>query len=54
MLYAINSKYFSAGLIVDNGVVSDAAPIIKWMRGKSMDYVIEYCGKKGWKIEVVS
>jgi hypothetical protein len=35
-----------------DGVVKDAAPIIKWMIGKHIRFIENYCEKKQWKINI--
>lgn len=47
-LYRIYTNYFCAGLIVQNNIVTKAAPILKWTIGKKFsnirfkhDYIIE-------------
>ena len=47
----ITAPYFSAGVLVRNSVVYKAAPIVKYMVGWSVERVMEYCQKKGWKVE---
>lgn len=53
MLAAIDAPHFYAGVVLDDDVVTIAAPIVKYMRGWSRDKVREYCRAKGWKISVV-
>lgn len=40
---------FTSAVIIDNGKVSKAAPIVKYMKGWTWDTVILYCEEKGWK-----
>ena len=49
VLLQIDSKYFCAGLVLSEGVVIQCAPIIKYMRGWSVERVEQYCDKKGWE-----
>ena len=49
MLVQIDAPHFCAGLVVENGVVVDAAPILFWAVGKQEDVVRKYVYKKGWK-----
>jgi hypothetical protein len=50
----ITTPYFCAGGVVCNGVVIDAAPIIKWMIGKTIADLHRYCErKKGYRLEVL-
>jgi hypothetical protein len=54
-LAQINGDKFTAGIVLHDDVVIDAAPVIgymkrqKWTRGR----VREYCRKNGWKVSVV-
>lgn len=49
-LYQITSRYFCAGIEVAGGRVVKAAPIVKYMIGRSMEWVRAYCFKKGFTI----
>lgn len=51
MTAQIKSSYFTAGLIIQNGFVTHAAPIIKYMRGWEIFRVKSYCIRKNWEIE---
>lgn len=58
ILAQINSRAtpkFTAGIVLFDDVVVEAAPIIHYMkRGKwSRDRVRDYCRAKGWEISVV-
>lgn len=50
-LIQISSSYFVAGIIFKNNIVIKAAPIVKWMIGKNIDYIKQYCLSKHWKCE---
>lgn len=45
----MQSSYFTAGLIINNGYVIDSAPIIKWSIGKTKTFIRRYCNKKKWR-----
>lgn len=45
------SSYFTAGIILQNGTVTEAAPIIRYMKGWNKERVLSYAGGKGWKME---
>ncbi len=47
----IIAPHYTAGLMIFNGRVIEAAPIVRWMVGKSIDYVYSYCQRKGYRIE---
>jgi hypothetical protein len=52
-LARITSKYFCAGIVLHpfHLTVIDAAPIVKYLKGKSFNEAINYCHKKHWKFE---
>ena len=52
--FQVDADYFCAGFIVENEVVTKAAPIIKYMIGKKAGYIKEYCDKKKWKLLLIS
>jgi hypothetical protein len=45
----IDAGYFCAGAVIENGVVTRVAPIIKYMRGWPIEKCIKYCVSKRWK-----
>lgn len=49
----ITSPYFCAGCVIENGLIVRAAPIIKYMIGKTPGWVRTYCQKKKWKSELL-
>lgn len=53
MLAAIDAPHFYAGIVLEADIVTEAAPIVKYMRGWSRDKVRSYCQQKGWKVAVV-
>jgi len=53
MLAQIKAPHFTAGIVLEDDVVSVAAPIVKYMVGWHRNYVRDYCQKKRWKISVV-
>lgn len=54
MLAQITAPYFCAGIFLVDGVVTEAAPIVKYMRGWSRDKVRDYCHQKMWHIAIVN
>jgi hypothetical protein len=52
-IISVEGRGFSAGLVARNGVVVEAADIIKFMKGWNGRQVVYYCRKKGWKWERV-
>jgi hypothetical protein len=53
MMYQIQSNYFTCGIVVCDGRVTEAAPIVKWMTGRKFSEVQSYCTKKHWKLTMV-
>jgi hypothetical protein len=51
MLYRLTSSYFCCGFVTKDSIVIDAAPIIKWMKGKTLIQVYNWCIKKSIKFE---
>jgi hypothetical protein len=54
MIYQIDSGYFCAGVEVENGRCIYAAPIVRWMMGKTETFLHQYCQKRGWILKGVS
>lgn len=51
---AIDGGYFYAGVVLENGVVVETAPIVrKHFQGKQREFITSYCQKRRWKILVV-
>ncbi len=44
---------FTAGIVLWDDKVIEAAPIVKYMKRWSRDRVREYCGKRKWTISVI-
>lgn len=51
MLYRITSKFFVAGIIIEDATVVDAAPIVAYLIGRDEQFVRAYATKRGWEIE---
>lgn len=47
-VWAIDAPHFYAGLVVREGVVVRAAPILGWAAGRPWTVVKDYCVRKGW------
>jgi hypothetical protein len=47
----ISAPHFCAGADIKDSKVINPAPIIKWMKGKTLWWVRKYCEKKKWEIE---
>ncbi len=46
----IIAPHFCAGIVVARGVVIDAAPIIRWLVGRDLDWVIDQITSRNWSI----
>lgn len=54
ILAQITAPHFCAGLELDDGRVTFAAPIISYMQNWTRDRVRDYCGARGWSIRIVN
>lgn len=48
-----NRKGFSAGLVLHDNKVVEAADVVRFMRGWMRDRVRDYCKGRGWKTSIV-
>jgi hypothetical protein len=53
ILAQITGPHFSAGIVLWNDKVVEAAPIVHYMKRWSRDRVRTYCKDKGWQVSVV-
>jgi hypothetical protein len=53
MLVAVDAPHFYAGIVLQDGVVVEAVPILKWTVGKQRKWLSNYFQSKGWKAIVV-
>lgn len=51
VFYVISSRSFSCGIVVKNGVVTKAAPMVNWMIGETIGAVTGYVKSKNWRID---
>jgi hypothetical protein len=49
-MIVIEAPHFYCGVEVENGRVTIAAPIVGWMKGKTLIEVMDYCHRKGWRV----
>jgi len=49
-LYQVLSGYFTAGVEVNDGKITFAAPILGWATGKEITWFKQYCRHKKWTI----
>ena len=50
MILRIVARDFVAGVETENGVVRDAAPVIRYMLGWPHGKVLNFCYLKGWSV----
>jgi hypothetical protein len=58
-LYQVTTNYFCCGIVVERdktgrGFVTEAAPILHWTVGKSVDEIRDWLKKKKAKVVLVS
>jgi hypothetical protein len=53
MLYQIIASDFVAGVVIDNIICVDAAPIIAWFKKHSLCFIQDYCTARKWNIRRV-
>lgn len=53
ILAVVDAPHFYAGIVLHDDRVTEAADIVKYMRGWSRDRVRSYCRGKRWKVSVV-
>lgn len=54
MLLQVTAPHFCAGLVASDYVVTEAAPIIRYMLKWRTLRVWQYCIRKGWRCELVN
>ena len=53
ILYQVNLPYAVFGIVVINNVVHEAAPMGKWMKGKSLEYIEGWVSQRNGVVEPV-
>jgi len=53
-LWQVTAPHFCAGLILIGDTCTEAAPILRWCRGKDRDELRRYFLKRKWQIRFVS
>lgn len=54
MTLRIYSDHFCAGVVLEDGKVTRAAPILAYMKGWNLARVTGYCDRKNWRWQNVS
>lgn len=52
LLVTVRAPHMCASLIVRDGVVTEAAPILRWSRGWDRVRLWRYLKRKGWQVTV--
>jgi hypothetical protein len=53
-LVRVVAPHFCAGIVAVDGVVVEAAPILRWAIGKRSAWLIGYFKRKSWAWEIVA
>jgi hypothetical protein len=53
-LYQVTAPHFCAGIIVADGFIIKAAPILRWAYDRSLNAFEDYCVKKCWGVILIS
>jgi len=53
-LVQVKATHFTAGFVSDGTRVTEAAPILKYLVGKTEAWARHYLKQKGWKASIVS
>lgn len=51
-LVRITAPHFTAGIEVTTQVVTRVPPIMRWALHKTMHEVLDYCRRRGYKVEI--
>lgn len=54
MLAQVTAPHFCAGIVMENDVCTDAAPILRWAVGKPRAELRQYFARKGWRVSIVT
>lgn len=49
-LRQVFAPHFTAGIVVRDERVIDAAPVMRWAIGKELETVLSYARRKGWRV----
>ena len=52
-LVQVKAPHFTAGFVTDGKIVTEAAPILKYLMGKTEAWARHYLKQKGWTASVV-
>lgn len=49
----VSAPHFCAAVIVGNGKIQSAAPILAWMLGREFSWFLGYCQSRDWGVSLV-
>ena len=52
-LWSVDVPWACFGIVTQDSIVVEAAPIAGWSHGKDINYVLNYFRRKGGKVELV-
>lgn len=52
-LVRVTAPHFVAGIVVKDDICIDAAPILKYCKGKDVDWLSKYFQQKGWEAMII-
>lgn len=53
VIVRVVAPHFVAGLVLENGRVVKAAPILRWAVGRTLPAIEQYCYRRQWILERV-
>lgn len=53
MLIAVDAGHFYAGIVLENDIVIEAAPILRWAIGKDRNFLRKYFMSRRWSVIIV-
>lgn len=53
VLLELDAPHFNAGLLIVDGYVKEAAPILGYMTGWSIKKATSYAEERGWRLRVI-
>lgn len=53
-LWQITAPHFTAGVVAEAGTVTEAADIVRYMIGRSLEWVQQYARGKRWRMAEIT
>lgn len=53
LLYRAVLPYYCCGFLAEDGLIIDAAPIMRWAIGKTVTEYTQWAASKGGKVELI-